>query len=130
MPLTVEQFIDVLQRSGLAERRPVGDRNTMQGMVENTNLLITAWSDATLVGMARSMTDFHYACYTSELAVATDYQHQGIGTELLRQTRATLGPRCKLLLVSAPAANDYYPKLGFVQNNRTWVLPHDAELKE
>ena len=94
----------------------------MRGMVENTNLLVTAWDDDILIGVARSMTDFHYACYLSDLAVDSSYQRQGIGAELLRQTQSRLGPKCKLILVAAPAANDYYPKLGFELNDKTWVL--------
>jgi len=121
--LSPEQFIDVLTRSTLGERRPIDDATTIQGMVEHSNLLVTAWDGDTLVGVARSMTDFSYACYLSDLAVDQKYQHQGIGTELLRQTSSKLGPKCKLILVAAPAANDYYPKLGFELNDKTWVLP-------
>ncbi len=121
--LSPEQFIDVLSRSTLGERRPVDDIDTIRGMVENSNLMVSAWDKDILIGVARSMTDFHYACYLSDLAVDQNYQRQGIGTELLRKTCSKLGPKCKLLLVAAPAANDYYPKLGFELNNKTWVLP-------
>ena len=81
-----------------------------------------------LVGVARSMTDFHYACYLSDLAVDRNYQRRGIGTELLRATRDELGQLCKLILVAAPDANDYYPKLGFELNDKTWVLPKGKKL--
>jgi predicted N-acetyltransferase YhbS len=75
------------------------------------------------VGVARSMTDFHYACYLSDLAVAVRYQRSGIGQDLLRVTSEQLGENCKLILVSAPAADSYYPQHGFIRNERTWVLP-------
>ena len=123
-----DEFIDLLHRSTLAERRPVDDRVTIKGMLDNSNLLISAWQDEVLVGVARSMTDFHYACYLSDLAVDRSCQRQGIGKALLSATCVRLGEKCKLILVSAPAAEDYYPRLGFEKNDRTWVLPRGIEL--
>jgi len=78
-------------------------------MLDHANLLVTAWSGDRLIGVARSVTDFHFCCYLSDLAVAVDFQRQGIGKELMRLTQAELGPRCTLILLSAPAAVDYYP---------------------
>lgn len=121
-PINPDQFIDVLTRSTLAERRPVDDKECIEGMLEHANLTVTAWDGDKLVGIARSMTDFHYACYLSDLAVDAAYQHGGIGRELIRQTQRALGPRCKLRLISAPAAVGYYPKLGFVRNEQCWEL--------
>jgi len=126
--ISAESFIDVLSRSTLGERRPIDDYETMKGMVENTNLLVTAWDEDTLVGVSRSVTDFHYACYLSDLAVDQHYQRRGIGKEMIRLTHEQLGPKCKLILVSAPAANEYYPKLGFEKNDRTWELPRGVQI--
>ena len=122
-PISAAQFIDVLTRSTLGERRPIADQETMRGMVENTNLIITAWDGDLLIGVARSVTDFNYACYLSDLAVDESYQRQGIGKALIEHTAEKLGPRCSLLLVSAPDANEYYPKVGFEAVDRAWVLP-------
>jgi len=91
-------------------------------MVNNSNLMVTAWDGDKLVGIARSMTDFHYACYLSDLAVHRQYQKGGIGKRLQAMTQAQLGPRCKLILVAAPAANAYYEHIGFSNNPRCWVL--------
>lgn len=125
-PITPDQFIDVLQRSTLAERRPVDSRETIEGMLEHGNLLITAWDGDTLVGVSRSVTDFHYCCYLSDLAVDAGVQSKGIGKEMIRLTHAQLGPRCILILLAAPAADDYYPHIGFTQHNSAWVmLPGD-----
>ena len=120
-PITATQFIDLLNRSTLGERRPVDDLVCIQGMLEHSNLCISAWDSELLVGIARSMTDFHYACYLSDLAVDQAYQRQGIGKTLLDQTQAALQPTCKLILIAAPAANDYYQPLGFVHSPRCWV---------
>jgi ribosomal protein S18 acetylase RimI-like enzyme len=120
--MTVEQFIDLLTRSTLGERRPIDDRACMEGMVNNANLTVTAWDGDRLVGVARSVTDFCYACYLSDLAVDAEYQHRGIGKTLVDRTQDALGPRCKIRLLSAPAATGYYPKIGFVHNPNCWEI--------
>jgi GNAT superfamily N-acetyltransferase len=121
-PLTVDQFIDVLRRSTLAERRPIDDRACMEGMVANANLTVTAWDGDALVGVSRSVTDFTYACYLSDLAVDVAYQRAGIGRALIDVTRAAVGPRCKVRLLAAPAAAEYYPRIGFTHNDRCWEI--------
>ncbi|MBB5393351.1 MULTISPECIES: GNAT family N-acetyltransferase [unclassified Herbaspirillum] len=127
--LTVEQFIDVLSRTSLGPRRPLDDLACMQGMVENANLLATAWDGELLVGVARCVTDFTYACYMSELAVDENYQRRGIGKELIRHARSRLGPRCRLRLLAAPDAADYYGHIGFAHSPRCWELTPGNELK-
>ncbi|MDH5230453.1 MAG: GNAT family N-acetyltransferase [Gammaproteobacteria bacterium] len=127
--ISVEQFIAVLNESGLGERRPVDDIECVRGMLEHNNLCVTAWDNNQLIGVARSMTDFHYACYLSDLAVAKDYQGQGVGKELLIITQKQLGPHCKLILIAAPAANDYYQSIGFSHNPRCWTLAPEQSIK-
>ena len=99
--ISVGKFVDLLQRSGLAERRPVDDTECLAGMLNGANLLVTAWDGMRLIGLSRSMTDFHYACYLSDLAVDSEYQRQGIGRDLVERTRKQLRPTCKLVLLSA-----------------------------
>jgi predicted N-acetyltransferase YhbS len=120
--MSAEQFIDVLNRSTLGERRPIEDRACIEGMVRNADLTVTAWDGEKLIGVARSVTDFFYACYLSDLAVDVDYQGKGIGRALIQRTQLELGPRCTVRLISAPAATGYYPKIGFVQNMQCWEL--------
>jgi ribosomal protein S18 acetylase RimI-like enzyme len=110
--ITTDQFIDVLNRSTLGERRPVNDRHRIEKMLENCNLLITAWDNEKLIGVSRSITDFTYCCYLSDLAVDVAYQKQGIGKELIRITKEQCGEKTTLILLSAPAAVNYYPKIG------------------
>jgi ribosomal protein S18 acetylase RimI-like enzyme len=121
-PITTDQFIDLLNISTLGERRPVEDRECMEGVVSNSNLVVSAWDNGRLVGIARSMTDFHYACYLSDLAVDKKYQSTGIGKKLQSITQDQLGPRCKLILIAAPAANSYYEHIGFTNIERCWTL--------
>ena len=125
--LSADEFIDVLERSTLGERRPIGDRACIEGMVARASLMVTAWDGAALIGVARSVTDFCYACYLSDLAVDVGYQRTGVGRALVQQTLKQLGPHCKIRLLAAPAAADYYRKLGFVQNTRCWELGKAAE---
>ncbi len=113
LAISVEQFIDLLQRSTLAERRPVNDRVRIKKMLAYGNILITAWHNELLVGVSRALTDFAYCCYLSDLAVDQAYQHKGIGKELIRLTHETAGENDNtLLLLAAPAAAEYYPKIG------------------
>ena len=128
VPVSTDQFIDLMHASGLGERRPVDDRECMQGMVENSNLLVSAWDGEKLIGIARSMTDFHYACYLSDLAVDGQYQGDGVGRRLQTITQEQLGPKCKLILVAAPAVNGYYDRLGFTNNPRCWVLEREQKI--
>jgi len=127
-PISVYQFIDLLIRSTLGKRRPIHDRECMEGMIANSNLIISAWESGKLVGIARSITDFHYACYLSDLAVCQSYQKGGIGKRLQIITQNQLGPQCKLILIAAPNANSYYEHLGFTNNPRCWVLERDTSI--
>ncbi len=127
-PVDSARFIQLLTESTLGERRPVEDEICMAGAIAGSNLVVTAWQEERLVGMARSLTDFHYACYLSDLAVASDCQRQGIGKQLLRISQQQLGPRCKIILLAAPAANDYYQQLGFTHNPRCWVLERSVTI--
>jgi GNAT superfamily N-acetyltransferase len=124
--LSVDEFIRVLQDSTLAERRPVHDRARMQKMLEHSDLLITARADGRLVGLARAMTDFAYCCYLADLAVAGDFQRLGIGRRLIGLLRDHLGPQVMLLLLAAPAAQSYYPHIGFQPVTNAWMWPRES----
>lgn len=123
--LSVEEFIGVLRRSTLAERRPVDEPARLATMLSNADLIVTAWDEEQLIGIARSVTDFSYCCYLSDLAVDIRFQRRGIGKELIRQTRSLLAPTCKLILLSAPDASGYYPHIGFKKHSNAWVLSND-----
>ena len=117
------EFIDLLVRSTLAARRPVDDPKRVKAMLSHANLLCTAWDDSKLVGVARSVTDFEYCCYLSDLAVDKEYQRSGIGKELIRLTQSKLGDKAKIILLAAPNAESYYPHIGFEAHQSAWVLP-------
>lgn len=123
VPLNLDQVIQLYRASTLGARRPVDNRQTMAAMLENANLVLTAWIGESLVGIARTLTDFAYVAYLADLAVDQAHQRRGIGSMLVEATRDALGPGCFITLLSAPAANDYYPKLGFQAHPRAWILP-------
>ena len=126
--VSADEFVAVLEASTLARRRPVEDRACIQGMLDHADLVVTARLEGTLIGIARSLTDFSYVAYLSDLAVDAAHQRRGVGRRLLQLTKQQLGPRCKLLLLAAPAAVAYYPKLGFEQHPQAWMLPPDREV--
>jgi predicted N-acetyltransferase YhbS len=119
--LAVEEFRNVLIRSTLGERRPVDDPARLKNMVAHANLIVTARDAGKLVGVSRALSDFAYCTYLSDLAVDIDYQRQGIGKELIRQTKLA-APEAKLILLSAPAAVDYYPKIGMQRHAHCFYL--------
>ncbi len=122
------QFIDVLVRSTLGERRPIHDAAVIGSMLSHANLLCTAWEGERLIGVARSLTDFRFCCYLSDLAVDVSYQRSGVGTQLIRLTQQQLDPLCKLILLAAPDAEGYYPKIGFEAHRSAWVARADSPM--
>jgi GNAT superfamily N-acetyltransferase len=113
--ISTDQFIDVLKRSTLAERRPVDDRDRIEKMLQHGNIIITAWKGDLLIGVSRALTDFSFCCYLSDLAVDKTFQKQGIGKELIRLTHEVAGKNATLILLAAPKAVEYYPKIGMEQ---------------
>lgn len=119
--LDASEFLEVLNNSTLGERRPVDDPERIKQMVENANLIVTARQNGKLVGVARSVTDFVYCTYLSDLAVDVANQKQGIGKELIKQTKLA-APQANLILLSAPAAVNYYPKIGMDKHEACFLL--------
>lgn len=112
LKISVKEFIDLLTRSTLDKRRPVNEPDRIKKMLEHGNILITAWSGNVLVGVSRAMSDFSFCCYLADLAVDEVYQRQGIGKRLIEETHKVSGENTSLILLAAPAAVEYYPKIG------------------
>jgi predicted N-acetyltransferase YhbS len=121
--LSVEEFRRVLVASTLAERRPASDLGRLEKMLRHADLVVTAREAGQLVGVARSVTDFSYCCYLSDLAVDVSYQHQGIGKRLIGETHRAAGENTTLILLAAPAAETYYPKIGMARHESCWIIP-------
>ena len=127
--LAVDAMIELYSSCSLGARRPTGDRERMAAMLANANLVITAWDGDLLVGISRSLTDFAYATYLSDLAVRESYQKLGIGRELIRRTQEAGGRETRVILLSAPAAVDYYPRIGFTRHPSAWSIMGNEPLK-
>ncbi len=120
--LSAHEFRNVLVASTLGERRPVKDLARLERMLRNANIIVTARHEGRIVGVARALSDFSYCCYLSDLAVDAAYQHRGIGKRLIEETRANAGPEATLVLLSAPAAAGYYPKIGMKKHESCWTI--------
>jgi GNAT superfamily N-acetyltransferase len=123
--LTPAEYIDVLRRSTLAERRAVDDAACIAKMLKHADLIVTARSNSLLVGISRAITDFAYCTYLSDLAVDESFQRQGIGKELIRRTHEAAGLHTLLVLLSAPKAREYYPHIGMQQHDSCWIIPRE-----
>jgi ribosomal protein S18 acetylase RimI-like enzyme len=119
--LDLHEVLEVYRSSGLGERRPIADTERMAAMVRNANLILSCRIDGELVGIARSISDFSYVTFLSDIAVSGAYQRSGIGKALIEATQKE-APQAKIVLLSAPAATGFYPRIGFIQHNSAWVL--------
>jgi GNAT superfamily N-acetyltransferase len=127
--LSAEEFIDVLVRSTLAERRPIDDEAAIEGMLVNAAIILTARSAGRLVGVSRAITDYGYCTYLSDLAVDQEFQRQGIGKELIRRTHEAAGLNTTLILLAAPKAVSYYPHIGMTRHESCWIIPRQTSAR-
>lgn len=115
---------ELFKSSGI--KRPYDDLDRLQRMIDHADVIFTAWNDVQLVGIARAVTDFSYCCYLSDLAVHKDYQKNAIGKNLILHLRTLLGDEVSLLLLSAPSAMEYYPKLDFKHAENAFLIPRNS----
>ncbi len=120
--VSADEFIDLLRRSTLDQRRPVNEPDRIQKMLDYANILITAWKGDQLVGISRALSDFSFCCYLSDLAVDVAYQKKGIGKKLIDETCKVAGEKTMLILLAAPAAVGYYPKIGMERFDHCFVI--------
>lgn len=120
--LSADEFVEVLRRSTLAERRPVDEAETIAAMLANAAVIVTARVGGRVVGVARALTDYAYCTYLSDLAVDEAYQRQGIGRELIARTHEAAGRQTMLILLAAPKAQTYYPHIGMTRHESCWIV--------
>ena len=125
--ISVQDLISILKKSTLGLRRPLADLEAMESMLAHANFYIGAYENGQLVGLARAMTDFVYTTYLADLAVNEKYQHQGIGKELIKILKINI-PRAKLILLAAPAAEAYYPKIGMQNHPHCYFVDQIEEI--
>ena len=111
IPLKANEIAGVFDSSGI--KRPTDDLPRIQKMFDHADITISAWDEDKLIGVCRALTDFSYCCYLSDLAVAAPYQKQGIGHTMINYLKKEIGDEVTLILLAAPKAMSYYPKIGF-----------------
>ncbi len=121
--LSAEAFIGVLETSGLAERRPVAERARVETMLRRSDIIVTARTQGRLIGVSRAIADYGFCCYLSDLAVERAYQRRGIGKQLIGRTWDAARRETTLILLSAPAAADYYPHIGMTRHDACFIYP-------
>ena len=126
--LNANEFRTLLINSTLGERRPVDEPERLSKMLEHSNLIVTARDNGLLVGVSRSLTDYAFCTYLSDLAVDLAYQKKGIGRELIRHTKLA-APQARIILLAAPAAIHYYPKIGMLRHDNCFYLDDVYNLK-
>jgi N-acetylglutamate synthase-like GNAT family acetyltransferase len=117
---TAAQVIELYDDAGLP--RPTHDPQRIRTMFENSDLIVTAWDEAKLVGVSRTITDWAWCSYLADLAVSPAYERSGIGRKLIELTREKIGGESMTLLLSVPTAMDYYPKVGFVKEEKAFII--------
>jgi len=128
--ISVDEYVELIKSTSIGERRPLNDLQRMEGMLKNSNLIVTVRHGKSLVGMARAITDFFWVAYISDLAVGPNFQRIGLGKKLILKLRNELSDECKLFLLAAPSAVGYYPHIGFLKEDRGWVLPSGLDISK
>jgi predicted N-acetyltransferase YhbS len=119
-PLDPIEVARVFDASGIT--RPTSDLARIARMFAAPSLVISAWQDGRLVGVSRSLTDYAYCCYLSDLAVDKTVQGKGVGRELVRRTQVAVGDEVSIILLSAAGAMSYYPTIGFQKADNAFVI--------
>ncbi|MNX30580.1 putative acetyltransferase [compost metagenome] len=117
---TADQIIELYDKAELP--RPTNDKERIRKIYENSNLIFTAWDNEKLVGVSRSITDWAWSCYLADLAVNPEYKKSGIGKKLIELTKEKVGEQTMVLLLSVPTAMEYYPKVGFSKEDRSFII--------
>lgn len=118
--LNAADVAEVFKKSGI--KRPYEDIERVQRMIDNSDIIISAWDDKKMIGLARAITDYSYCCYLSDLAVDKEYQNQGIGKQLVNKLQIILGEEPSLVLLSSPGAIEFYPRIGFEKTDKAYVI--------
>ena len=123
--LNAQAVIEVYKSSGIA--RPVDDVKRIQTMLDNSNLIVSAWHGNELIAIARAVTDYAYCCYLSDIAVKKEHQKFGIGRTLIELIQEAIGEDTILLFLSNIAAVEYHPKAGFEKVENGYIIKRKSK---
>ena len=115
--LNSEQIQDLYQLykvSWWANKREISDINIMLAN-SDLNLGICEQHNQKLVGFTRVLTDFIYRAVIWDVMVASDYQKQGLGSQLITEVlnHTKLKNVEIFMLVCLPEMIPFYQKFGF-----------------
>ncbi|MCP3781468.1 GNAT family N-acetyltransferase [Paenibacillus polymyxa] len=118
--VSVKDVIRVFRTSGIV--RPIDQPERIQMMISNSDILLSAWHGNKMIGIARALTDWSFCCYLSDLAVDQTFQKSGVGRNLISMVQEEIGEGVALILLAAPSAITYYPKIGFDLINNGFMI--------
>ncbi|WP_301109204.1 GNAT family N-acetyltransferase [Sporosarcina sp.] len=121
--ITPEELANVFMLSGI--KRPYNDLSRLKKMIDNSDVIVEAWVEQELIGIARSITDYSYCAYLSDLAVKQPFQGKGIGKELLKITKTQFGKQVAIILLSSPGAMEFYPLQGYEKVENGFRIPRE-----
>ena len=90
--------------------------------------MITAWDDATLVGLGNAITDGALVVYYPHLLVLPDYQGRGIGLQIVAALKMRYAGFHQHMLVADARSTEFYAKCGFTRAGETqsmWIYAGD-----
>ncbi len=112
---TLEEYMEMRR----AVKFTVLSERIASNALNNAFHITTVRDNGRAVGMIRVLSDGSYANYITDVMVIPEYQHQGIGTEMMRRTMAFMqstlepGDTIALYLMSAIGREDFYKQFGF-----------------
>ena len=120
---TLEEYMEMRR----AVNFMVLSKRIASNALNNAFHITTVRDSGRAIGMIRVLSDGSYANFITDVMVIPEYQHRGIGKELMRRTmeymRGTLlpGETIVLYLMSAIGREDFYKQFGFRERpNEVW----------
>lgn len=81
--------------------------------MKNYETVISAWDGDKLVGMTCTMDDGIMTAYIHYMLVRPEYQHKGIGKELIERTKEKYRDYLRIVLISYTGEAGFYEACGF-----------------
>jgi ribosomal protein S18 acetylase RimI-like enzyme len=88
------------------------DINRLKTMVENSQIVVTAWDEDTMVGFARCTTDYVFNGQINNVVVDSKYRKKGIGKVLI-DTILDSSKQVTYMLRGSIRNENFYRSLGF-----------------
>lgn len=88
------------------------DINRLKAMVENSQIVVTAWDEKTMVGFARCTTDYVFNGQINNVVVDSKYRRKGIGRVLIN-TILDNSKQVTYMLRGSIRNEKFYRSLGF-----------------